>query len=253
MVSAVGGKAGLPFRLTGWSAWTPECSSEADWLAWAGLQQPRPGVRGPAAPSDTLSRTLRRRTNPVGRCALAAASTLGHVRDARYVISTRHGEFERTVSILESLAERATPSPADFSMSVHHALAGLLSIEAKNTQGHSAISAGPESFCFGMLEAAASIVERPDQPVIYVYYDEFPGGGFADLLAERDRQLPVVVALGMAGRSTDQGEAMTVALRPRENGEPSSCHARDFIRFVLAGAQQAVSDGNRMTWLWRRG
>ena len=228
---------------------TPE---SLDWLAWAGLKDVSPGVPGSEPPSDSLSRALRRRTNPVGRSALAAASALRHVEDARYVVSTRHGEFERTVSILESLADREMPSPAEFSMSVHHALAGLLSIDAKNTQGHCAVSAGPESFCFGMMEAAACFVERPDQPVIFLHYDELPGGGFADLLPERDRQLPIVVALGMSDIGQDEGEAMTVTTRPRENGTPSSCHARDFIRFLLEGAPETGSDGNRMSWQWRR-
>lgn len=242
----------LPFRLTDWSAWTPECGTKAQWLAWAGVDEFARGVQGPAELSDPLPRVFRRRANTVGRAALSAATALAHLEDARYVVSTRHGEFERMVSILEALTERETPSPAEFSMSVEHAIVGLLSIAAKNTQGHCAVSAGPESFCYGMLEAAACFVERPDQPVIFIYYDELPGGGFADLLPDREKQLPIVVALGMSDIGKDEGDAMTIAALPRENGTSSACHARDFIRFVLEGAREAESGGNRMAWRWRR-
>ena len=113
------GETELPFRLTGWSAWTPECGTETDWLAWAGVEEIPPGVPRSAAADDLLPRALRRRTNPVGRSALAAATALGHVEDARYIVSTRHGEFGRMVAILESLSAHETPSPAEFSPNVY--------------------------------------------------------------------------------------------------------------------------------------
>lgn len=244
--------AGLPFRLTGWAAWSPDCETPQQWAAWADGGSDNLAESRQQPLSERLPLAVRRRTKPIGRSALSAATALQNVADARYVLSTRHGEFERTVSILDSLIERETPSPADFSMSVHHSLAGLLSIAMKNTQGHTAVSAGPESFCFGMLEAAACLAERPEQPVILIHYDELPGGGFADLLPPWETQLPIVMAIGICDLSADQGEAITVSSEPSSDASPSECAARDFLRFLLTGAKDGASIGNRHNWHWRR-
>lgn len=246
------GEISLAFRLTGWSAWSRGCETLAEWNAWAGMPETAMVESGLYAAPGSLSSLLRRRTTKVGRAGLAAAMGLANAADARYIFSTRHGEFEHTVSILESLMEHELPSPAKFSMSVHNALSGLLSIDLRNTKGHSAIAAGPESFCYGMMEAVACLVERPEEPVILVHFDELPGGGFADLLPEEERETSIVVALGLASSAMDGGELMTMTAEARNNGDRSAHHALDFIRFLLTGVSDASSAGNRMSWRWIR-
>jgi hypothetical protein len=201
----------------------------------------------------SLSGMLKRRSKQLGRTALAAALGITGIEDARFILSSRHGEFERTLSLLEALSEFETPSPTEFSMSVDHALAGLLSIATGNKKGHSAVSAGPESFGFALLEAAACLAERPDEPVVLLHFDEPPGGGFSDLLAEREREPPVVVALRLAGDRTGGGERMEFSARPRADEAQSPSLVLDFIRFVLTGEASKAAAGRRMVWCWRRG
>ena len=100
-------------------------------------------------------------------CLFLAASAMPDVETARYVLSTRHGELARTISIIDTLNDEEELSPTEFSMSIHHGLTGLLSIAKKNTGGHSAIAAGPENFWFVMpatFTMAPSVARLPRRP-----------------------------------------------------------------------------------------
>ncbi len=137
--------ASLHFRLRAWAAWLP-------------------GQIEPAA-AESLPLLLRRRIGGLGQQALRAAWSLPDSAAARLIFASRHGEFGRTLSILDALAKGEEISPADFTLSVHHALAGLLSIARGNRHGHTTIAAGRESFGFGLLEALSCLVEKPAEPV----------------------------------------------------------------------------------------
>lgn len=253
MPPARSGPTDLSFRLTGWSACSVDRSDLASWRTWAATPESSTADAAPFFDAAPLSGMLRRRATPLGRTALAAALGIPDVETARYVLSTRHGEFSRTVSLLESLADREAPSPADFSMSVHHALSGLLSMAVKNRGRHTAVSGGPESFGYGLIEAATCVATCPDEPVIQLHFDEPPGGGFSDLLPPPEREAPLVLALGLAGISTGNGVPMRLAAIPGAGADAGPSLALEFIRFILNGAPEAVVAGQRMDWRWRRG
>lgn len=130
----------------------------AEWAAWpAEIALPMP---------------LRRRASPVGQRLLKTALAVPPGDAApRYVLSSRHGEYGRTKDLLTSLATEGEVSPADFSMAVHHGLAGLLSIHTGNKEGHTAIAAGADSFAYGLMEAAATAAETK-KPVLHLHFDE---------------------------------------------------------------------------------
>lgn len=242
----------LPFRLVGWSAWSPGYETIADWRNWAGAHDELPAGKVTAYSESPVPAMLRRRATQLGRHALGHAMGIPYVHDSRYVFSSRHGEFTRTLSILESLSEKTPPSPADFGMSVHNALAGVLSIATKNTKGHTAIAAGPESFCFGFLETVAGFSDGPTEPAILVHYDEPPAGGFAELLPEDELHAPLVIALCLAPSDSDIGEMLFLKITEAENMTATPCPALNFLRFVLAGDHDAKSFSHLRTWRWCR-
>ena len=157
----------LSFHVKAWSAWAPGRETAAAWHRWAGRTVPDPDT----AP-ETVPVVLRRRVSPLGQKALKAAWSLPDSATARLVFCSRHSEFARTLSILDSLVGHTQVSPADFTLSVHNALLGLLSIARGNRHGHTMIAAGTESFGFGMLESLACLAERPTEPVVLLYFDE---------------------------------------------------------------------------------
>ncbi len=166
------------------------------WSAWgAGVETCSESLKKPseAANVKQLPMMLRRRLSGLGRRVMGVVHDLGDVHDLPMVFSSRYGESVQTVKLLQSLSYCEPLSPTIFSTSVHNGLAGLLSIILKNTQSHTAVSAGSASFCNGLLEACAMLHLNPDTPVLFVHYDE----PLADFYDKRngDTIQPVFVAL----------------------------------------------------------
>src|SRR5262249_34348958 len=134
------------FLLRDWAAIGLGLETKDQWRAWASGAAPSPATDS----SEPVPSLLRRRVTPIAQRALRAAFSLAH-GETRYVFCSRHGEFRRTLGLLQSIARREESSPAEFSLSVHNALVGLLSIATGNHAGHTAIAAGPDSFGFGLV------------------------------------------------------------------------------------------------------
>jgi hypothetical protein len=198
---------------------------------------------------SALPLLLRRRVTPIGQHALQAAWSLPEVAKARLVLSSRHGEFSRTLSLMQSLTKSGEISPADFSLSVHHALIGLLSIALGNRRGHTAVASGTESFCYGFMEALAALQENPDEPVILIHYDEPLPEPFSTFNNQSEQPIALALALNMAG----EGEQFDFSWQPSLVGQIcSQSHAIDFLHFIEGENQECISNGERHQWRWTR-
>jgi hypothetical protein len=188
-----------------------------------------------------LPMSLRRRASPVGQRALTTAlSVLPVGRMPRYVLSSRHGEITRTTGLLTALAEEGAVSPADFSMAVHHGLAGLLSIHTGNKEGHTAIAAGPDSFAYGLIESATTVAES-GKPVLHLHFDEaLPEiyGPVADGLGHE-----TILAMLL---DPTEGESYSLDRAPAANGTADP--AAGFVEFLSSGA----ATGGAGPWRWSR-
>jgi hypothetical protein len=183
---------------------------------------------------------------------LTAALALGETaRTGRYILASRHGEFSRQLGILDALAGDELPSPAEFTMSVHNALAGLLSIHTGNTQGHTAIAAGADTFGMALLEAVASLHEAPASPVLLLYGDDQLPPPF-DVYDETDTAEPLVAAFALASPRPGETRILTEITHDKRGDGGTACMARDFLRFLLSEAGEARSTGAQITWSWRR-
>lgn len=219
-----------------------------DLAAWPAPIGPR--VSRPAA--TPMPAALRRRVTPIGREAFEAAwSVLPPARQIRMVFASRHGEYQRTLQLLSALTEEGAVSPADFSMSVHHALAGLLSIVTGNRAGHTAVAAGLDSFGYGLLEAVTCFADDA-APVLFVYFDEplpdiygasFAGGDVA----------PIALALILAPASDSDNDRVVLSMPAKASGRPASlAQARAFLDFLASGRSELRLSGERHDWWWRR-
>jgi hypothetical protein len=220
----------IRFRVRAWESWRADSESET-----------RAGEKVGALPAS-----LRRRVSSLGKHALAAAWALPNSGHARLVLSSRHGEFSRTLSLLEAAASGAELSPSDFTLSVHHALIGLLSIAQVNRRGHIAVASGEESFCYGLLEAIACLKENPGEPVVLMHFDEPLPGPFARFTETNER--PIVLALEL---SAEDGDGFALASEPG-SGTLEIPHAAAFADFLEGDAAAASSAGAERTWRWTR-
>ena len=238
------------FRVEDWMVCGPGRETREDWISWSRGVGNRSD--GKAAPAATLPPMLRRRISVIGQMAFRASFALSEQRRARLIFCSRHGEFDRTLRILQSLIAREPISPADFSLSVHNALAGLLSIAWGNTAGHSAIAAGADSFGFGLLEGVACL-KASDDRVMVVYFDDLLPGPYDEL--GDSAETCVALAILLQPPRLDSND-FSLELAPRERAaqrRPSAtAQALDFIRFMLSGERERMSLGERVQWRWRR-
>lgn len=238
MVRAVGSaaqsssppRAEVTFRIAALAGWTPDTEP----------------VSAPAG----VPSSLRRRVTPIGRKVLEAAwSVLPQAGEApRLVLSSRHGEYARTMGLLNSLVDEGQVSPAEFSLAVHHALVGLLSIASGNHAGHTAIAAGSESFGYGLLEAAVCAA-ADGRPVVLMHFDEDLPAEYATI--EPAGEAAVAVALVVAPIKHDGGVAVAMSLAPGAAAGGQGL-AASFLEFLHSSQSSAECAGERSNWLWRR-
>lgn len=245
-----GFKSELAFSVRDWFAWAPGRETRHAWRDWASA--PTSAVDAPAGDLEsmpTLPMMLRRRATAIGQKAVGAALACQDVNSARYVIASRHGEYARTTDIFTSLAKREAPSPAEFSMSVHHGLAGLLSIHTGNRLGHVAVAAAEDSFASGLLEAALCVADEPATPVLLIYYDAPLPTEYGPFRSEAETELPIVLAILLGPNGT---EPMSFQWRPEHVSAVVQNQALSFLRWLLSGTPDAECRGTRMVWRWSR-
>jgi Beta-ketoacyl synthase, N-terminal domain len=239
----------LRFSVADWMACSPVRQGRQEWLAWAG------GASHVAASSQPplLPASLRRRVSAVGQMMFRAIYGLHGAPQARFVFCSRHGEYRRTKALLDAVAAGEAPSPAEFSLSVHNALAGLLSIAWQNDAGHTAVAAGSDSFGFGLLEAAACLMAKPSEPVLLAYFDEPLPDEYAAFREGEEASLALALLL-TPGRG--DGRDLRASCEAKRTGDaarpPPTAQALDFLRFLLSGESERASPGGAVRWRWRR-
>ncbi len=128
------------------------------------------------APPDVkaIPAMLRRRLSPLGKMALSTAIPLLKETDSGVptVLVSRHGDLHRTVNLLQDLAAGESLSPTHFSLSVHNAIGGLLSIARKDTSSMTALACGFDDISTALLEAQAILTEQDCKQVLCLIYDE---------------------------------------------------------------------------------
>jgi hypothetical protein len=237
----------MRFRLDQWMAFG------VDWEVGKALIAQGVGIssRRSAYTQTSLPSMLRRRITAIGQLAFQACCAISIPTTARFIFCSRHGEFKRTLGILNSLVLNETVSPSEFSLSVHNALAGLLSIFCHNTLGHTTISAGADSFGCALLEAAACLITRPGEPALLVYFDLLP-----EPYAEIGGSVETGVALALLlqaprGDADDLILDFAPAHAAISTTLSASGQALDFLRFLQTGEREGKSVGERMEWRWR--
>jgi Beta-ketoacyl synthase, N-terminal domain len=163
--------------------------------------------------------------------------------------------MSRTLSIMEQLAAEDMVSPADFSLSVHNALAGLLSIHARNRASHTALAAGPNSFGYALVEGIGWLAEHPDDQVLVCYGDDVLPPPYEAFKTHEDG-LPMVVAL-LLKAAGPAGDDLTLEASAGLGaglgaGTPQAAVSVEFLRFLLGPSLEHAAVGPGMTWRWRR-
>jgi hypothetical protein len=131
----------------------------------------------PAPTGLAFDRRNKRRTRVFGRAigdsAMEAIDAAGADRSlAPIVVGSSIGESSTLISLLEQMCRVQGPmSPADFTVSVHNAASGLLSISSNNRGFCTSMAADHNTTAVSLLEGIGLVLQR-QEPVLVVCCDE---------------------------------------------------------------------------------
>jgi hypothetical protein len=146
-----------------WSAGFPSVTAWADGVPDAEAQKPL---------GKALDRVNRRRAGPLGRAladVTAEAIAQANVDMTRVpaVIGSSIGEGATMIALLDELWRHHNPmSPADFTMSVHNAASGLISISNKNRGMTTSLAADEDTPAAALLEGIGLVLTRGGAAVV---------------------------------------------------------------------------------------
>ena len=113
----------------------------------------------------------RRRLSSLAKLVLNSAMQTLDTNNVDYIVwVSQYGDEAKTLNILEDVLSEQTPSPTQFSTSVHNAISGLYSILCQDTTPATSLAG---SWNDGLIEAYAWLKTMPEaRQVLLVYYDE---------------------------------------------------------------------------------
>ena len=117
----------------------------------------------------------RRRLNRIGRSALQVAYAVpANHPPCPVIFASRYGDLERSVLLLNALANNESLSPTAFSVSVHNAIGAIFSIERGDTENYIALAAGKDTVPSALVEACALLADGASSVLLVVYEDPLP-------------------------------------------------------------------------------
>lgn len=183
---------------------------------------------------------LRRRLSPLGKIALAAAWPVLPEKDPLpSLFCSRHGELERTVSMLRALAKGEALSPTHFSLSVHNAIGGVYSIARADRSAISALAVGEEGLSQALLETRLILAEQGAQEALCVVYDAPLPEVYSNFGREPEWPYACAFVVGLP-ESSREGLTLDLRLRaandcPQLPSNPPEPQALSFLRFLMQG------------------
>ncbi|MFV5444526.1 beta-ketoacyl synthase chain length factor [Acinetobacter oleivorans] len=120
---------------------------------------------------DCIPAMQRRRLSPLAKLALNSAIGALDSNKADYIVwVSKYGDEAKTLNILKDVLNEQTPSPTQFSTSVHNAISGLYSILCQDDTPSTSLSC---SWTESLIEAYALLKSMTDiNRVLVVAYDE---------------------------------------------------------------------------------
>lgn len=112
----------------------------------------------------------RRRLSPLAKLALNSALNILADNKVDYIVwASQFGDEIKTLNILKDILQGQTPSPTQFSTSVHNAIAGLYSILTKDDTISTSLSA---TWSEAIIEAYAYLKTTSNaKTALVIYYD----------------------------------------------------------------------------------
>ncbi|GJJ03765.1 3-oxoacyl-ACP synthase [Duganella rhizosphaerae] len=237
---------GVSFSISRHAEWAPGLVTPEDWAQWA--QAPFAIQAGAEPGVKAMPAMLRRRAGFLGKMALEVAyQCLDGRTDIPTVFCSRHGEAARSLELLGDLARGEPLSPTAFSMSVHNAIAGLLSIARSDRANQLALAAGAASIEHAVIEACGLMADGAPQVLLVACDSPLP-----ELFApfQDCEEQPYAWAWLLTPAAEDAiSLSWTASAEPPSAGMPAGL---EVARFQLRGGRRLERCDGRLRWSWSR-
>jgi hypothetical protein len=209
---------------------------------------------GQSPTNDTLDASLlkkippmlRRRLGRLGRCAAAAFLSLPTQNPTYPIIyASRHGDTQLSSSLLKGIANEEPMSPTQFSLAVHNAIGGVISIAQKNTAPMTAIAAMEAMPLQALFEAAGQLTDT--DKVVCVLYDSPLPEHYESYATSVERPIALAVELEMnSGNPLGEG---VLSIQPAVDASADSheLSLNNFARLMIEGGA-ITAHANQQTW-----
>ena len=137
----------------------------------------------------------RRRLSGIAKLAINSAIGSLNAETVDYIVwASQYGDEHKTLKILADVLQDQTPSPTQFSTSVHNAIAGLYSILCQDSTPSTSLAA---SWSEALIEAYAWLktTKQPNSRVLVVYYDEALPAIYEEFQPFRDFAMSALISL----------------------------------------------------------
>lgn len=235
----------VSLELEFWSAVAPGLDTQTLWRSWFAnpsddeLEQTLP-------PLKQIPPLLRRRFSTLGK--YAAASTLNLLADGESlpsIFASRHGDTGLTLSLLQEIGQEQPISPTGFSLAVHNAVAGIISIARNDKSPITAISSMQGLLLQTLFEAVAQLESH--QRVLCVIYD-IP---LPELYRSYELSPPFPFALAFIVRRSSSATTANITLRPAAETETQLSTYDEifqFIKLLVDKQGSQIIKANQLSW-----
>lgn len=232
----------IDINLESWCAIAPGLATPKSWVDWFNAQTSEVGDA--ELNIKQVPAMLRRRFKLLGKVASLAILDVQQEEDSLpSVFASRHGDTELTLSLLKTIAKEEPLSPTGFSLAVHNAVGGLLSIVRKDKSPMTAIASSNGLVVNALFELKAQLQQY--ERVLCVIYD-VPLPKFYQAYAP---SLPFPLAIAFIARRGDTEVKLT--MRPEKSHALSEGDSVDMLDFVklLQGNRDAITlSANKQHW-----
>lgn len=223
------------FYLTGFCAFAPGLHTVKDWELWARGAKSMTLNHDDMPDVSFIPAMMRRKLSQLAKMVLHVAHEINPSGESMpNVFSSRYGDWRQLSKQLARYYHEKDISPTGFSLSVHNATPGILSIIQRNQAPYTAIAAGKDSFNMGLVETMAALPQTGK--IAYYYAEESPPDIYKDRLTEV--VCPLALGLVFSRNGTGGTGFKTEIRRSHEIATSSHWQPLDFIKFILTDSMQ---------------
>lgn len=232
----------IEINISDWHALAPGISTKADWGSWA-----KSGVIDNTSEIEfgLIPSRMRRRMSVTSKLAVQTALQLSsrNTIDSAIFVS-RHGELQRTHSLINEILRGDGASPIAFSQSVHNTGSGLFSIAAEFEHAVTSLAACEDSFQQGVVEAAIRLKSSPRNRILLVCFDDIVPDVYSPFVCEDC----FPYSLGLILEFGNKCSVETISNSTSNTG--TLPQALTFLKHFCRGESCFEVTGVRSDWKW---